>query len=106
MYFRYADDVFFDVIDIHHLDTLKAALENESGLAFTTEVNMKNKLPFLGVMVNCQGVDFVTDMYVKSTNLGCCMNGYGGCTDSYKSGVVRSYLRRAVTLFDLVTGLS
>ena len=97
MYFRYVDDVFVDVTDIHHLETLKAALVTESGLGFTTELNVNNRLPFLDVMVSGQGGDFATDVYVKPTNLGRCMNGDGDCTDSYKRGVVRSYVRRALT---------
>ena len=97
MYFRYVDDVFVDVADIHHLETLKAALVTESGLGFTTELNVNNRLPFLDVMVSGQGGDFATDVFVKPTNLGRCMNGDGDCTDSYKRGVVRSYVRRALT---------
>ena len=47
-------------------------------------------------MVHANDDDFETDVYVKPTNLGRCMNAEGDCTDSYKQGVIRSYVRRAL----------
>ena len=87
MYYRHVDDVIVDV-PTRELETLKTALETESGLGFTTELSISNKLPFLDLMVINQDDDFSTDVYVKPTNLGRCMNGNGDCTDSYKRGVI------------------
>ena len=97
MYYRYVDDVILDVPNNDQLETLKMALETESGLGFTAEPSVSNKLPFLDLMVINQGDDFSTDVYVKPTNLGRCMNGSGDCTDSYKRDVIRSYVKRALT---------
>ena len=97
MYYRYVDDIFLDVQSVDHLHSLKELLELESGLGFTTELNVNNRLPFLDLMVNASDDDFVSDVYVKPTNLGRCMNAEGDCTDSYKQGVIRSYVRRALT---------
>ena len=96
MYFRYVDDIFVDVRDGRHLETLREMLENESGLAFTTELNVNNRLPFLDLTVSANDGTFETDVYVKPTNLGRCMNANGDCTDTYKRGVIRAYVRRAL----------
>ena len=96
MYFRYVDDIFLDVRSTDDLQTLKLMLETESGLSFTTELNVNNKLPFLDLMVHAKADEFETNVYVKPTNLGRCMNANGDCTESYKQGVIRSYVRRAL----------
>lgn len=96
MYYRYVDDIFVDVCGLDHLHDLAAMLEAESGLGFTTELNVNHKLPFLDLMVHAKESHFETDVYVKPTNLGRCMNAEGDCTDSYKHGVIRSYVRRAL----------
>ena len=96
MYFRYVDDIFVDVRSTEHLEALKGMLELESGLDFTTELNVNNRLPFLDLLVNATDGDFETSVYVKPTNLGRCMNAEGDCTDSYKRGVIRAYVRRAI----------
>ena len=97
MYFRYIDDIFVDVRDVDHLETLRGMLEAESGLVFTTELNVSNKLPFLDLLIHAKDDSFETQVHVKATNLGRCMNAKGDCTDSYKRGVIRSYVRRALT---------
>ena len=47
-------------------------------------------------MIDASSGQFVTDVYRKPTDLGRCMNGEGDCTDSYKTGVIRAYIRRAL----------
>ena len=54
------------------LVSLKGMLELESGLDFTTELNVNNRLPFLDLLVNATDGDFETSVYVKPTNLGRC----------------------------------
>ena len=71
-------------------------LEIESGLQFTTELNVNNRLPFLDLMVHAKDDKFETDVYVKPTNQGRCMNASGDCTDSCRHCVSRSYVRRAL----------
>ena len=96
MYYRYVDDIFLDVQHVHQLHDLKERLSVESGLGFTVELNVNRKLPFLDLMVHARNDSFETDVYVKPTNLGRCMNADGDCTDSYKQGVIRAYVRRAL----------
>ena len=96
MYYRYVDDIFVDAENADKLDLLRMKLEQESVLNFTVDHSVGQKLPFLDVMIDCSSGDFITDVYRKPTDLGRCMNGEGDVTDSYKSGVVRAYIRRAL----------
>ena len=96
MYFRYVDDIFVDVNSIDDLCALKEMIEIESGLQFTTELNVNNRLPFLDLMVHAKDDKFETDVYVKPTNQGRCMNASGDCTDSYRHCVIRSYVIHCV----------
>ena len=97
MYYRYVDDIFVDVASVDDLEKLKRSLTNESCLNFTAELNVGNKLPFLDLMIDSNHEQFDTDVYVKPTNLGRCMNAAGDCNDAYKRGVIRSYVKRALT---------
>jgi len=96
MYYRYVDDIFVDVENDEKLDMLRVKLIQESVLNFTVDLSMTQKLPFLDLMIDASSGEFVTDVFRKPTDVGRCMNGEGDCTDSYKSGVMRAYIRRAL----------
>ena len=96
MYYRYVDDIFVDVQSEEHLNVLRGKLKENSSLNFSIETSVDEKLPFLDLLVHYGSGDFVTDVYRKPTDLGRCMNGNGDCSDSYKLGVIRAYVRRAI----------
>ena len=97
MYYRYVDDIFVDVTSVDDLNVLQRRLAQESCLNFTTELNVGNKLPFLDLLIDSNGNQFHTDVYVKPTNQGRCMNASGDCNDAYRRGVISSYVKRALT---------
>ena len=47
LYARFVDDIFIEVRDENHLIELKNTFVNESGLNFTHELSVNNKLSFL-----------------------------------------------------------
>ena len=70
-----------------------------SGLNFTVETSIQDKLPFLNVMVEKMGDgSFKTTVYRKPTDIGTCMNANGDCPDQYKSSVIKGFLFRAKKL--------
>ena len=82
--------------DAEQLEEIRMKLEEVSGLKFTSEPAVDNKLPFLDIMVENRQGCFVTDVYRKPTSSGSCMNAASECPDRYKEGVIRTYVRRAV----------
>ena len=98
LYCRYIDDIFVCVDNLHLLEELRYSLQSISGLNFSVELNSNNTLPFLDVLVEAAHDDFVTSVYRKPTNVGNCMNGEGECSDTYKKGVIKAYVRRAISV--------
>ena len=96
MYYRYVDDIFVDFDSHDKLEALRGKLTDESVLNFTVDFSVSQKLPFLDLMIDASSGEFITDVFRKPTDLGRCMNGEGDCTDSYKTGVIRAYIRRAI----------
>ena len=64
-YARYVDDCFVVVRDRKHLEDLKNAMELESGLEFTYELGVENKLNFLDVNINSSELVYTTSVYKK-----------------------------------------
>ena len=95
IYCRYVDDIFVDVDDVDHLKIIQK-FESNSVLKFTFELSVKNKLPFLDVMVAADGNNFATSIYRKPTDAGRCLNGRSECPSRYKASVVKAFVRRAV----------
>ena len=52
LYARFVDDIFIEVRNEKHLIDLKNTFINESGLNFTHELSVNNKLPFLDVLLD------------------------------------------------------
>ena len=95
IYGRYVDDIFIQITDESQIISLKNALESNSVLNFTYEMNVNNKLPFLDIMVDSSGTDFRTEVYHKPTDQGICLNFKSECIERYKQGTVFNYLNRA-----------
>ena len=97
IYGRYIDDIFL-LCDENTLNTLKDEMIIISGLNFTDETAVNNKLPFLNVLVEKEGERFKTVVYRKPTDIGVCMNAVGDSPQQYKSSVIKGFLYRAKTL--------
>ena len=97
MYGRYIDDIFA-LCDFDVLTNLKNELELVSGLNFTIEKSVDNKLPFLNVLVHNTSDGFHTSVYRKPTDVGSCMNAIGDAPEQYKISVIKGFLHRAKTL--------
>ena len=69
-----------------------------SGLNFTVEESVDNKLPFLNVMIDKTGNNIKTKVYRKPTDVQMCLNADGECPDRYKVSVVKGFLYRAKDL--------
>ena len=97
IYCRYIDDIFL-VCSERLLNELKNEMCILSGLNFTVETSVNNKLPFLNVLVEKGEEQFKTTVYRKPTDIGACMNAKGDCPEQYKSSIVKGFLYRAEKL--------
>ena len=97
LYCRYVDDILVDVEGYEHLNLLKSQLESVSGLHFTTELSLDDKICFLDVSLDCSDGTFKTTVFRKPTDKGRCMNGSSNCPERYKESVVRAYVNIALT---------
>ncbi|KAG0724373.1 putative uncharacterized transposon-derived protein F52C9.6 [Chionoecetes opilio] len=67
------------------------------GLTFTIESSSDKSMPFLDVLVMQKEESFITNVYVKPTNTGHCLNGESECPQRYKDSTIGAYIRRALT---------
>ena len=93
----YIDDTFVVTATREEMDILRRTFEECSVLRFICENPEENTLPFLDVKVRQSGDRFSTIENRKPTNIGLCLNGDSECPTKFKSSVVGSYTRRAVT---------
>ena len=96
IYRRYVDDMFVEVGDENDLEQLRLKFEDRSLLHFTKEVGIGNKLPFLDVEVKIADGQHQLSVHRKLTNQGKCLDARSECPERYKTGVIRSYVRRAL----------
>ena len=93
-YRRYVDDVIILAKSENNIEELRRVMERNSALKITYEIGYF-KLPFLDVNVTIDDRKWVTDVYVKSTNEGDCLNYKSECPQKYKESVIYSYMNRA-----------
>ena len=94
LYGRYIDDIF-TICEEEELILLKDEMMNISGLIFTIERSVENKLPFLNVLVERTGNTVRSSVFRKPTDIGRCLNALSECPDRYKVSVVKGFLFRA-----------
>ena len=97
IYCRYIDDIFVLTKEKKDILKLKQVLDESSVLTFTTEEANDGRLPFLDVLVTAQEKGFATQVYVKPTNTGLCLNGDSECPQRYLRTTINSYIRRALS---------
>lgn len=54
-------------------------------------------MPFLDVLVKQNEDRFTTQVYIKPTNSGNCLNGKSECPKRYKDSTIAAYIRRAIS---------
>ena len=97
LYARYIDDIFINASSEEHVTQLIDIFKNNSALNFTHEIEEDQQLPFLDVMVHRHENSFSTEVFVKATNLGFCLNAASECPDKYRRSVINSFVKRAFT---------
>ena len=97
IYTRYIDDIFISTQNENNIKEVIHSFESNSKLKFTHEIEQDKKLPFLDVLVERFSESFKTTVYVKSTNLGFCLNASSECPEKYQMSVINSFVKRAMT---------
>ena len=97
LYGRYIDDIFV-ICDSDVLMLLKDEMMVISGMNFTIEKSVDNKLPFLNVLVERTDNEVKSTVYRKPTDVGRCLNALSDCPDRYKLSVIKGFFFRAKTL--------
>ena len=97
IYCRYIDDIFMKTETAEDIQQIKTKLQHTSGLNFTVEHASNGKMPFLDILIHQENIKFTTDVHVKSTNTGHCLNGKSECPQRYKESTISAYIRRALS---------
>ena len=97
IYARYVDDIFISTGSEEEILTIVNAFKQNSSLNYTHELEIDCKLPFLDTLVHRGPNSFSTEVYVKATNLGFCLNGASECPERYRRSVINSFVKRALT---------
>ena len=97
IYARYIDDIFLNISNEEEVLHLMHTFKNYTSLNFTHELENDQQLPFLDVIVQRNTTSFATEVYVKSTNLGFCLNAASECPEKYRRSVINSFVKRAFT---------
>ena len=96
IYCWYVDDIFIACQNTGILENIKKQLEENSVLSFTLELEINRKLPFLDTIITRSHLEYVSDVFVKKTSTGECINYSSIAPDRYKTGVIKNLLNRAV----------
>ena len=87
------------------LTQYKRSFKNNSVLNFTQEININNKIPFLGVLIDTNKNDrFITSTYKNPTNINpCTLNFHNECSFRYKRTIIKTIISRAKLLSSSLT---
>ena len=74
--------------------------QNNSVLNFTQEININNKIPFLGILIDISNIDrFITSTYKKPPNINpSTLNFHCDCLFFYKRTITKTLISRATIL--------
>ncbi|XP_045116825.1 uncharacterized protein LOC123507729 [Portunus trituberculatus] len=97
IYARYIDDIFINTNSEANVLQLIQTFRNHTSLNFTHKLENNKQLPFLDILVQRSTTSFTTEVYVKSTNLGFCLNAASECPEKYRRSVINSFVKQAFT---------
>ena len=92
IYLRYADDILILNDSTHEINTIQETFQNNSVLNFLQEININNKISFLGVLIDTSNIDrFITSTYKKPTNINSyTLNFQSECPFRYKRTIMKN----------------
>ena len=66
-YLRYSDNILLFSNSTDEINIIQETFQNNLVLTFTQEININNKIPFLGVLIDTSNIDgFTTSAYKKT----------------------------------------
>ena len=101
IYLRYADVILYLTNSIYEINIIQETFQNNSILNITREININNKILFLGVLIDTNNIDwFITSTYKKKpTNINpCTLNFQSECSFRYKRTIIKTLISRAKLL--------
>ena len=67
IYLRFTNDILLLINSTDEINMIQETFQNNSVLNFTQEININNKIPFLGVQIDISNIDrFTTSTYKKT----------------------------------------
>lgn len=95
-YKRYVDDTFLLFRDRTHAEKFHNFINSRhEQIKFTYELECRNQIPFLDVLVKRTENGFETDLYRKPTNTGLGMKFFSEVPYKYKLNLIHTFLNRA-----------
>ena len=103
IYLRYADNILLLHNSTDEINTIQETFQNKSVLNFTQEININNKIPFLGVLIDTSNIDrFTTSTYKNTTNINpCTLNFHSEYPFRYKRTIIKTLISKAKLLSSL-----
>jgi hypothetical protein len=99
MYYRYVDDCFIVFKNKAECDEMFTAFNNlHPSIKFTSEMELENTLPFLDVLVQRHGNEFLTSVYRKKTFTGQYVNYDSFCSERRKVNLIGTLCDRALRI--------
>ena len=66
-YLRYIDNILLFTISPDEINIIQETFQNDSVFNFSQELNINNKIPFLGVLIDTSNINkFTTSTYKKT----------------------------------------
>ena len=96
IYLMYADRMFLLTNSTDEISIILETFRNNSILNFTQEININNKIQFLGVLIETSNIDrFTTSTYKKPTNINpCTLNFKSEWHFRYKRTIIKTLISR------------
>ena len=98
--FEYADDILLLINSTDEINTTQETFQNNYVLNFTLEININNKIQFLGILIDTSNIDrFTTSTYKKPANINpCTLNFHSECPFRYQRTIIKTLISKATLL--------
>ena len=74
IYLRYVDNILLLTNRTNEINLIQETFQNDSIRNFTQELNVSNKIPFFGVLIDISNINkFTTSTYIKPPNINPCI---------------------------------
>ena len=92
-YLRYADDILLHTNSTDEIKIIQETFQNNSVPNFT-QININNKIPFLGVLIDTSNIDqFTTSTDEKTHHINpCTLNFHNECPFRYKRTIIKTLI--------------